>query len=285
MKKLQINKGFAAAFIITGIVLLLFPVTMNRISEMQTDSVVKAFVNVTLKDIDEVIENELLAAAEEYNRRLRKGESTALEEYRNLLSPNNDSMMGYIEIPALKQVVPVFHDSEDGMNQGAIHVFGSSLPVGGSGTHSVIAAHTGNENGKFFTDLTKLKEGDTFSVTSLNRECRYVVDDIKVVEPDDTSWLKFKKGYDYCTLLTCTPYGINSHRLLVRGKRMDDVDMEVNASPTSIWLSEKYDRIMPGSSDTIELTGIGLMLLMTFAWLFHGVKQRKGGRDFDEINK
>lgn len=275
MKKLRINKGFAAAFIIIGIALLLFPVVMNRISEMQTDSVVKAFVNVTMKNIDKEAENELLEAAEEYNRRLRKGEFTDLEEYRKLLSPNNDSMMGYIEIPALKQVVPVFHDSEEGMNQGAIHVLGSSLPVGGSGTHSVIAAHTGNENGKFFTDLTKLKEGDTFSITSLNRECRYVVDDIKVVEPDDTSWLKFKKGRDYCTLLTCTPYGINSHRLLVRGKRMNSMEPEETDSPTSIWLSEKYDNVIPRGSDTYEIIGICLLLLMAFAWILQGVKKRE----------
>lgn len=172
---------------------------------------------------------ELWEAAEEYNRYLTEKEFQFIlsEDERQwistLLNPQGTGMMGYISIPKIHVNLPIYQGTEEKeLQSGAGWWMGSSLPTGGESTHCIITAHTGLVKAKMFTDVDQLVIGDTFTLSILNRELTYEVDQILVVEPEDMSELMIKDGEDYVTLYTCTPYGINSHRLLVRGKRVSE---------------------------------------------------------------
>lgn len=144
--------------------------------------------------------------------------------YDETVNVNGSGMMGYISIEKLHVELPIYHGtSREVLNSSCGHLVGSSLPVGGASTHAVLSAHRGLPHAKLFTDLDKLQEGDTFTINILDRVLTYQVDQVKIVTPDDTSDIQIVKDEDYCTLLTCTPYGINSHRLLVRGHRIATV--------------------------------------------------------------
>ena len=147
------------------------------------------------------------------------------EEYRNQLSVSGDGIMGYIKIQKIDVMLPIYHGTDEMVLQTSIgHLEESSLPVGGESSHCMLSGHRGLPSARLFTDLDKLKEGDTFTLTILNETLTYEVDRIWIVEPEDLSHLLIEDGKDYCTLITCTPYGINTHRLLVRGHRVDNVD-------------------------------------------------------------
>ena len=169
----------------------------------------------------------LFAAADEYNQKLARLtypyiDYEQVEGYREILDVSGTGMMGYISIPKISQELPIYHGTSDAvLAQAAGHVQGSSLPVGGAGTHSVISAHRGLPTAVLFTHLDRMEIGDTFSFTILDRTITYEVDQIRIVEPNDTSLIEIEAGKDYCTLLTCTPYTINTHRLLVRGHQVD----------------------------------------------------------------
>ena len=178
--------------------------------------------------------------ADEYNAALRALKSPLLDyrqltEYRNLLNINGHGIMGYISIPKLGVELPLYHGvSAEVLNIACGHLEGTSLPVGGESTHSVLSAHRGLPHAKLFTELDKMELGDTFQLTVLDRTLTYQVDQIKVVRPDEISDIQIVPGEDLCTLLTCTPYGINSHRLLVRGTRIQ------NAAPMLYVTSNAY---------------------------------------------
>ena len=173
--------------------------------------------------------------AEEYNRRLAvtgikwsmtEGE---IQEYNRILDISDSGIMGYIDIPRLRQTLPIYHGTDDKVLQIAIgHLAGTSFPVGGESTHCVVSGHRGLPSARLFTDLDQLVVGDIWTMTILNRTVTYEVDQIRIVEPEDLSELQIAEGKDYCTLLTCTPYGINSHRLLVRGHRIPNLDGDAN---------------------------------------------------------
>lgn len=172
---------------------------------------------------------ELWEAAEEYNRYLAEKEFQFLlsEEEKELiptlLNPRGTGMMGYISIPKIDVRLPIYQGTEEKeLQAGAGWWMGSSLPTGGASTHCIITAHTGLVKAKMFTDVDQLVIGDTFTLSILNRELTYEVDQILVTVPEDTSELVIKDGEDYVTLYTCTPYGVNTHRLLVRGKRVTE---------------------------------------------------------------
>lgn len=165
--------------------------------------------------------------AKAYNRKLaQRGFSLTLnkqekKEYEKVLNVTDTGIMGYISIPEVNIRLPIYHDTTDAVLQIAVgHLAGSSLPVGGKSTHSVLTGHTGLPTARLFTDIDKLKLGDTFMISSLNHEMYYKVDNIRTVLPNQVSSLKIEKGKDLCTLITCTPYGINTHRLLVTGHRI-----------------------------------------------------------------
>lgn len=169
----------------------------------------------------------IFEAADEYNRELAKLEVPLLQHnqittYWETLDVSGTGMMGYITIPKISQELPVYHGTADSVLSFAVgHFQGSSLPVGGESTHSVVSAHRGLPTAVLFTHLDRMEVGDIFYFTILDRTITYEVDEIRIVEPDDTSLIGIIPGRDYCTLLTCTPYGINSHRLLVRGHQVD----------------------------------------------------------------
>lgn len=170
---------------------------------------------------------DMIKEADDYNKKLSKlsyplVQYKKLKEYDEILNVNGSGMMGYISINKIRVELPIYHGtSAEVLNQTAGHLQGSSFPVGGKNTHAIISAHRGLPSSKLFTDLNKLEIGDTFSVTILNQTYTYEVDSIKVVKPSEVKDIVIEKGEDYITLLTCTPYGINTHRLLVRGKRLN----------------------------------------------------------------
>ena len=176
--------------------------------------------------------SDIFTAAEDYNARLAAltfpmteyGQLS--EDYDAALNASGDGVMGYIDIDKIQVKLPIYHGISDSVLAHAVgHIEGSSLPVGGESTHCVLSAHRGLPNAKLFTDLNKLEIGDTFRITVLDQAMIYEVDQIKTVLPTDVSDLLITEGEDYCTLVTCTPYGINTHRLLVRGHRVSSEDL------------------------------------------------------------
>jgi len=163
------------------------------------------------------------------------------EEYLAVLNINEDGIMGHIKIPSINVRLPIYHGtSEEVLNKGAGHLSGSNLPIGGEGNHAVLTGHTGLTTAKLFTDLAKMEVGETFYIVILDRTLAYKVEQILVVEPSETEALRAVEGEDYVTLVTCTPYGINSHRLFVRGTRIpfteeDEKKLETKAELTINW--------------------------------------------------
>ena len=178
--------------------------------------------------------------AEKYNAALTELEAPLLEYsllsgYNETLNINGNGIMGYVSIPKLGVELPIYHGiSAEVLNIACGHLEGTSLPVGGEGSHCVLSAHRGLPHAKLFTELDRMEPGDTFQLTVLDRKITYQVDQIKVVRPDEINDVQLVPGEDYCTLLTCTPYGINSHRLLVRGSRIQ------NAAPVLYVTSNAY---------------------------------------------
>lgn len=183
----------------------------------------------------------LFAQAEEYNQGLLQKENQfvvsqeEIEQLETLLNPLGNGMMGYIEIPKIDVQLPIYQGtSERALQAGAGWWMGTSLPTGGEGTHCVLTAHTGLVKAKMFTDIDQLVEGDTFTLSILDRTLTYEVDQLLVVDPSERDALRIVEGQDYVTLYTCTPYGINTHRLLVRGHRIETPEAETEPS-ASLW--------------------------------------------------
>lgn len=171
-----------------------------------------------------------LEEARNYNSRLSvKGvrfllTEEEMAEYESLLDVSGTGIMGYVQIPNINVSLPVYHGTDEAVLQIAVgHIAGTSLPIGGENTHSVLSGHRGLPSSKLFTDLDQLTEGDVFTVTVLNETVTYQVDQIRIVLPEEVSDLQIVPGEDYCTLVTCTPYGINTHRMLVRGHRIENI--------------------------------------------------------------
>lgn len=248
-------KKNAALFIfsilfLSGLSLLLYPFVSNEWNTYRQNRLISSY--------DSAVAEQEAAGAIDYNEERTQAVSyndallpyvlpdsfasaqlneEADETYLSCLNLTGDGMMGYVEIPKIDVKIPVFHTtSEDVLQRAAGHLEGSSLPIGGKGTHAVISAHRGLPSAALFTDLDQLEEGDYFFLSVLDDRLCYMVDQISVVEPSDTSALAAEDGKDLVTLMTCTPYGVNSHRLLVRGSRVDyeDIeDMEVAAAAYS----------------------------------------------------
>lgn len=210
-----------------GLSALLYPAISSYWNSKTQSRAVENYENM-LEDLGDIDYEALFNAADEYNNSLRALESqfnqykTLDMQYQSALNLGGDGMMGYISIDTIGVTLPIYHGTSNSiLTKAAGHVEGSSLPVGGESTHSVISAHRGLPNAKLFTELDKLQIGDRFEITVFDRVLLYEVDNIAVVKPENANDIRIEEGKDYCTLLTCTPYGINSHRLLVRGKRID----------------------------------------------------------------
>ena len=200
-------------------------------------------------------------AAEAYNSALADQDFPLmdyrlLEGYNDILNVNGNGIMGYVAISKLGVELPVYHGiSPEVLNIACGHLEGTSLPVGGENTHCVLSAHRGLPHAKLFTDLDKMELGDTFQLTVLNRTLTYQVDQIKVVLPNELDDVQIVDGEDYCTLLTCTPYGINSHRLLVRGARIENV-------PPALYITSDAIRIDSLVATPVVAAPILLILLI-----------------------
>ena len=220
---------FTVLLFLVGLSIILYPSVSSYINERNQSRIIAQF-DAALLSLDDETNRKLLAAAHEYNRELRENPNryhfTAEQKarYHEMLNVTGNGLMGHIEIEAIGVRLPIYHGTDESVLQiGAGHLEWTSLPVGGPGTHSAITAHTGLPSAELFTKLDRLKLGDTFVIRILNEEFTYAVNQILVVEPSDISALNIETEGDYCTLITCTPYGINSHRLLVRGIRIPNV--------------------------------------------------------------
>lgn len=189
----------------------------------------------------------IISSARQYNTELRSNADrwnltgNNLNAYMAELNIDGKGNMGYITIPKIDQKLPIFHGTSDiVLNSSIGHLEGTSLPVGGAGTHCVLSGHRGLPSARLFTDLDKLKEGDTFTLTILNEMLTYEVDQIRIIEPYDFSLLQIDEAGDYCTLMTCTPYGINTQRLLVRGRRIDNPNGEAQVIADAIQIEASY---------------------------------------------
>ena len=210
--------------LLAGVSLLLYP----TVSDYWHASKAVADYTQNVQALDQDAYDELLAAAEDYNRSLLTRENGFFlteeqqAQYESLLDISGTGIMGYIEIPSINVSLPIYHGTSDSVLQIAVgHLDWTSLPVGGESTHCVLSGHRGLPSAKLFTNLDQIVEGDTFIIRVLDEVLTYEVDRILIVEPEDVTALQIESGKDLCTLVTCTPYGINSHRLLVRGHRVE----------------------------------------------------------------
>ncbi len=214
---------------ITGLGILLYPTISNLLMNIFQTTAIQQY-NYTVEQMQQDKIEEILSEARVYNEQFKntivvdpfsqEAESSVNSEYNEIL--NIDGTMGYIEIPKINVNLPIFHGtSEEVLKRGVGHIETTPLPIGGEGNHSVLSAHRGLPSAKLFTDLDKLEIDDVFMIKMLTETLVYRIDQIKVVEPTDTQYLQAEEGEDYITLITCTPYAVNTHRLLVRGTRID----------------------------------------------------------------
>ncbi|MDY5497910.1 MAG: class C sortase, partial [Anaerobutyricum sp.] len=225
MKK-HITTIILTLILLTGLGLMLYPSFSNWWNKRHQTQVVESYKEA-VDNTDKEKLKEIWNNAVEYNKKVaEKGFHLTIpeseqKEYESELNLNGDGIMGYISIPTIKCELPIYHGTDEAVLQIAIgHLEGSSLPVGGENVHTVVSGHRGLPSSKLFTDLDKLSEGDIFIFHILDQTLTYQVDQIRIIIPEDFSELQIEEGKDYCTLVTCTPYGINTHRLLVRGHRV-----------------------------------------------------------------
>ena len=230
MKK-HLSTLLLVAVFLLGVCILLYPTASDYWNSLHQTRAIGAYedalAGMTRRDYDAAFQQ-----AEDYNRALAALDAPMSEyqslsdagmDYEEILNINGVGIMGYIDIDAIGVELPIYHGtSPDVLCVAVGHLEGSSLPIGGEGSHCVLSAHRGLPSARLFTDLDQLQEGDTFTITVLDRLLTYEIDQILIVEPEQVDALAITPGEDYCTLVTCTPYGINTHRLLVRGRRVEN---------------------------------------------------------------
>jgi len=216
------------------------------------------------------------ARAEQYNRELTGKPNRFMlseeeyAEYETMLNLTGSGIMGYIEIPKINCSLPIYHGTDEAVLQIAVgHIEGTSLPTGGAGTHTVLSGHRGLPSARLFTDLDQMEEDDLFVIRVMDRVMTYMVDQILIVLPEEMDGLAIDPGEDYCTLVTCTPYGINSHRLLVRGRRTDNVEMEQMIKVVSDATQVKPILVAP------VLAAPMLLILLIWMMISTGRKQQR----------
>ncbi len=214
-------------FFLAGCALLLYPTISDYSNKMHQTQAVARYADYVANEVDEEALQEALDAAAAYNEALLQSSDQGTyykehqAEYESLLNIDGTSIMGYVDIPSITTTLPIYHGTEESVLQVAVgHLEWTSLPVGGEGTHTVLSGHRGLPSARLFTDLDQMTLGDIFTVHVYNETLYYQVDDISVVLPEEAEGLQAEEGEDYCTLITCTPYGVNTHRLLVRGTRI-----------------------------------------------------------------
>ncbi len=274
-----------------GLSILMYPTISNLWNSYRDQQLISEYKETVKQETDNQKE-EMLVAARSYNKKIQQESvpdafsvrnGVKDQEYEALLNLENDGMMGYIEIPVINCSIPIYHyTSEDSLKKGAGHLFGSSLPVGGVGTHCIISAHRGLPDARLFTDLNLVKKGDIFYLYVLDEKLAYQVDQILTVKPDETESLGITSDKDYVTLVTCTPYAVNTHRLLVRGHR-------ISLKQAANTKQEQRRRIANPSAFLLiicVLAGIGIAILIVLLikrvlpyWIQKRRKGNEGKKD------
>ena len=234
MKKYGIKVLLIIIFLV-GLSLLLYPTVSDYWNSLHQSSAIASYVE-EIAEVNDDVYKEIWSSANAYNQKIAESgniwtpDEEQLQEYKQQLSVSKTGIMGYIDIPAIDCRLPIYHGTDDAVLQIAVgHIEGSSLPVGGPNTHCVLSGHRGLPSAKLFTDLDKLSEGDIFMVQVLDETLTYEIKKVLIVKPYEVDALKIEEGKDLCTLVTCTPYGINSHRMLVQGSRIE-TEKEVQAA-------------------------------------------------------
>ena len=285
MKQKVLTIGCAILVFLLALGITLYPLISNWYNERHQSEIHTQYLEI----IEQVDNTDLILAkryADEYNAAIVPGTQLsdafsqeallwASEDYEHQLNLGGDGIMGYVEIPLIQVNLPIYHGTDsDTLDVGIGHLLGSSLPVGGKSTHSVLTAHSGMANQKMFSDLDKLTLGDIFYLQVLGETLAYQVDQINTVLPYDTTYLGITEGEDYCTLVTCTPFGINTHRLLVRGTRIPYEEAEVIVEeklqeeelPASTWEQQYIKGI---------LGGIGAVIAIALVYIYLRYRQKR----------
>ena len=257
---------FLVLLLLAGVSLLLYPSLSDYWNSMHQTRAIASYAE-TVSQLDTAQYDEMWKAAQDYNRSLAQRETAfALTDeqkaaYESLLDVSGRGVMGYIEIPEIDCSLPIYHGTEESVLQVAVgHLEWSNLPVGGEGTHCVLSGHRGLPSAKLFTNLDKLAVGDTFLLRVLDEVLTYEVDQILIVEPEQVDALGIVPGEDYCTLVTCTPYGINTHRLLVRGHRVENTPEAARMHVTAD--AKQFDPLLVAPVLAIPVLLLLLMILL-----------------------
>lgn len=268
------------ALLLIGMGILLYPTLSNWWNSMHSTQAVATYKEA-VEDMTVKERALMLEAARVYNERIaRAGTSYKLSdaemaEYRSLLDITGTGIMGYLQIPAISVSLPIYHTTEESVLQSAVgHLAGSSLPIGGESTHAALSGHRGLPSARLFTDLDRMREGDIFTITVFDQTVTYMVDQIRIVLPHEVDDLQIVEGADYCTLITCTPYGVNTHRMLVRGVRIENLPEDaVEVNPDANKLPTFY-----------AMFGVGVPLLFILLVIMLVVsRKRKPKKSHDEI--
>ncbi|MBE6471149.1 MAG: class C sortase [Coriobacteriaceae bacterium] len=273
------NVALAVLFLV-GFCIFMYPFVNNWHYQNVADDIIAQYGNAVDADANADYDA-AFARAQKYNERLvgqtvpdvfAIREGTTDEEYESYLNVMGNGMMGVVEIPAIGVRLPIYHYSTAAsLEKGAAHIFGSSLPVGGESSHSVVTAHRGLPAAEMFSNLDQLVEGDRFFLRILDRTLAYEVDNIEVVAPSETRSLAIERGSDLCTLVTCTPYGVNTDRLLVRGHRVPYADGDENVGA-----------IRPfGFLTKLAVAGAGVLVALVLLWLYARWRKRRAGETAD----
>lgn len=279
MRKLR--RGAASTIILilvmfAGLSLLLYPTVSDYWNSLHQSRAITEYAE-QVAELDNDVYERLWADARNYNQTLLgktdRYEMTNQEraEYESLLNVSGNGIIGYIEISKISCSLPIYHGTDEAVLQIAVgHIEGTSLPVGGEGTHAVISGHRGLPSARLFTDLDQLAEGDTFVLRILDETLTYEVDQIRIVEPQEIGELEIVEGEDYCTLITCTPYGINTHRLLVRGHRVENA-----AAANAVRVTADAMQIEPVI--VAPLVAVPMLLLLLIGLLVSTRRKKRGG--------
>lgn len=283
-KRVSFSTILLTLILLAGVAIFLYPTVSDWWNSMHATKAIAGYVSA-VEEMSKEEKAEIFKAAKRYNDSRPNGVNFNLSdeeyaEYEKILDITGTGIMGYIQIPSIAVDLPIYHTVDEGILQIAVgHIPGSSFPIGGKRTHAVLSGHRGLPSAKLFSDLDQLKEGDIFTVTVLDRIVTYQADQIRIVLPEETDELAIEDGKDYCTLSTCTPYGINTHRILLRGHRIKNIngDIAITAEATRI-----------PNYIVIPAVGIPILFLMLVIMLIY--YRRRGPRKtneelLDEIRK
>lgn len=281
-KKVRLSNIILVVILLVGLSLLLYPSLSDYWNSFhQTRAIMHYMEDVSSMDTSEY--DAIIASAHAYNDAIPKDTfrwflpDEDLEKYNSELAFNSNGAMGFITIDKIHVSLPIFHGTSETVLQTSIgHIDWTSLPVGGESTHTVLSGHRGLPSAKLFSDLDKLTEGDVFQLSVLNETMTYQVDQIRVVEPTDLTDLQIVNGMDYCTLVTCTPYGINSHRLLVRGHRVANPQGDAKVVADAMQIETIY---------VVPFVGVPILFLLLVMMLFTTGKKARHRDSYVEVTQ